>query len=305
VEAKPDFLDAILAQPASDAPRLAFADWLAGQGNLRGEFIRVQCELARLPETDPLLPRLKQREEHLLATQRTALLGPLAALPLDVRFERGFIVSTTLSAHVFLQDGDELFRQAPLREICLKEVQGQLAPVANCAHLNRLERLFLTFNHLNADDTHHLAVSPHLQNLTTLNLGHNRIGDVGLTALAKSTSLPSLQHLWLAKNDIGDAGSIALAASPLLAQLETLRLNGNRLGDVGVQALAASTNVANLKGLNLSGNTFGDTGALALAGSPYLNQLQWLLVKKIECGTEAEQSLRLRFGARLNSESLT
>ncbi len=304
MEAKPDFLDAILAQPESDVPRLAFADWLDAQGDPRGEFIRVQCELARLPETDPLHSRLKQREEHLLATQRNALLGPLAALPLDVRFERGFIVSATLSAGTFLQHADELFREAPLREVCLKEVQGQLAAVANCAHLNRLERLFLTFNHLNAADIHSLAASPHLQSLTTLNLGHNRIGDAGLTALAKSTALPRLQHLWLAKNDIGDDGALALAASPLLAQLKTLRLNGNRLDDAGVRALAAA-NTAGLEGLNLSGNPFSDAGALALARSPCLNQLHWLLVKKVELGVEAAQLLQLRFGVRLNAEPLT
>jgi len=304
VEVKPDFLDAILAQPASDAPRLAFADWLDRQGSPCGEFIHVQCELARLPEIDPLYSRLKQREEHLLTTQRTALLGPLAALPLDVRFERGFIASATLSAGTFLQHADELFRQAPLRELCLKELQGQLAAVANCAHLNRLARLFLTFNHLNAVDIQSLAASPHLRNLTTLNLGHNRIGDAGLTALAKSAGLPSLQQLWLAKNDIGDEGANVLAASPLLARLKTLRLNGNRLGDAGVQALAAA-NTMRLEGLNLSGNHFGDAGALALCRSLNLNQLHWLLVKKVELGTEVEQMLRLRFGVRLNAEPLT
>jgi uncharacterized protein (TIGR02996 family) len=39
---------AVLAYPAEDAPRLVYADWLAehGQGE-RGEFVRVQCELAR------------------------------------------------------------------------------------------------------------------------------------------------------------------------------------------------------------------------------------------------------------------
>lgn len=298
-------LNAVLAEPASDAPRLAFADWLDRHGDPRGGFIRVQCELAQLRATDPTFSQLKQREEYFLATQRNALLGPLARLPLDVRFERGFIASATLSAGIFLQHADELFQQAPLREICLKELQGQLAEVAACVHLNQVERLFLTFNHLDVGDILSLTASPYLRNLTTLNLGHNRLGDAGLIALAQSAGLPSLQHLWLAKNDIGDEGAIALAASPLLTQLKTLRLNGNRLGAASVQALAASANVTNLEGLNLSGNTFGDAGALALARSPYLSQLQWLLVKKVELGKEAEKTMRLRFGARLNAEPLT
>jgi uncharacterized protein (TIGR02996 family) len=42
------FLDAILADPGDDTPRLVYADWLEEYGQAeRGEFIRVQCELAR------------------------------------------------------------------------------------------------------------------------------------------------------------------------------------------------------------------------------------------------------------------
>lgn len=47
------FLAAVLADPASDAPRLQYADYLEGLDGVpidpaRGEFIRVQCALARL-----------------------------------------------------------------------------------------------------------------------------------------------------------------------------------------------------------------------------------------------------------------
>ena len=45
------FLAAIREAPQDDALRLIFADWLDGNGDeARGEFIRVQCELARLDE---------------------------------------------------------------------------------------------------------------------------------------------------------------------------------------------------------------------------------------------------------------
>ena len=40
------FLAAICDEPADDAIRLAFADWLEERGDPRGEFIRVQVELA-------------------------------------------------------------------------------------------------------------------------------------------------------------------------------------------------------------------------------------------------------------------
>ena len=41
------FLADILAHPDDDTPRLIFADWLQENGQeLRGEYIRVQCQLA-------------------------------------------------------------------------------------------------------------------------------------------------------------------------------------------------------------------------------------------------------------------
>src|SRR5687768_16114221 len=68
------FLADIVAHPDEDAPRLIYADWLdehGGRGGAaRAEFIRVQCELARLePEpADPFHPHgmgLREAESFL------------------------------------------------------------------------------------------------------------------------------------------------------------------------------------------------------------------------------------------------
>jgi len=48
-----DFITEILANPDDDMPRLIFADWLEERGDPRSEFIRVQCELARLTPAKP------------------------------------------------------------------------------------------------------------------------------------------------------------------------------------------------------------------------------------------------------------
>lgn len=40
------FLAAILADPQDDGPRLAYADWLMERGDPRGEFVKVQIEIA-------------------------------------------------------------------------------------------------------------------------------------------------------------------------------------------------------------------------------------------------------------------
>lgn len=89
-----DFLAQILATPDDDAPRLVFADWLEEQGNLdRAQFIRAQCDLAKLPAWHPRAIEAAWEAEALLAKGGEAW---RAALPqLDgiewVDFERGFV----------------------------------------------------------------------------------------------------------------------------------------------------------------------------------------------------------------------
>lgn len=75
-----DFMPAILADPASDAPRLVLADFLDEHDDPLGEFIRVQCRIAAVeaevesgedcdnpgcPTCSELRP-LRQRERELL-----------------------------------------------------------------------------------------------------------------------------------------------------------------------------------------------------------------------------------------------
>src|SRR5580765_5805820 len=60
------FLMAIAADPDDDAPRMAYADWLMAEKNPRGEFIRLQLQLARMPADHPARPDLERREKSLL-----------------------------------------------------------------------------------------------------------------------------------------------------------------------------------------------------------------------------------------------
>jgi uncharacterized protein (TIGR02996 family) len=74
------FLEAIRERPNDDALRLIYADWLeehASAGAVRAEFIRVQCEKARLPEGSPRWLELSVREEELRARHERDWLGPL------------------------------------------------------------------------------------------------------------------------------------------------------------------------------------------------------------------------------------
>ncbi len=68
-----DFLADIIEHPADDTPRLIYADWLDEHGQAeRAEFIRVQCELAKLEELEKVpsglsVPRWKDRQWQLEA----------------------------------------------------------------------------------------------------------------------------------------------------------------------------------------------------------------------------------------------
>jgi len=156
------FLAAILASPQDDTPRLVYADWLDDQtekGNdPRAEFIRVQCERARI-DTEQTPTRyaeqwaidnnlriaapacadfwgrvafLRRRERELLSEFGFRWLHPFAEILsaagtftgnlVDVllrHFRRGFVESVTLSAEVWLQYADALAQAAPIREVTL------------------------------------------------------------------------------------------------------------------------------------------------------------------------------------------
>src|SRR6476661_7167875 len=61
-------LSTIAAPPDADLPRLIYADWLEEHGQLdRARLIRVQIELARLPDNEGEPTALQVEEEQLLA----------------------------------------------------------------------------------------------------------------------------------------------------------------------------------------------------------------------------------------------
>src|SRR5215207_1617840 len=74
----------LTAHPDDDTPRLVLADWLEEHGDrhtaARAEFIRVQIELARLPDEDPRREALTRRQDELLKEHEQAWLGPLAGV---------------------------------------------------------------------------------------------------------------------------------------------------------------------------------------------------------------------------------
>jgi uncharacterized protein (TIGR02996 family) len=237
------FLEDVLADPYDDTPRLIFADWLEDQGGpadvARAELIRLQCELARLPERAPGRAEREERAQALLGRYEGEWLGPLGELLNGWELRRGFVECVTAEARVFLAHAEALFRLGPVWSVKILDGRGRIAPLAFCRHLARLTALDLSRNGIDAAGAGALAASAGLRRLTTLNLRNNPLGDDGLEALATSRHLGSLRHLNLRETGLGDRGLRALAAARHIGPLFTLDLTGNRF-EQGLTPLAGS-----------------------------------------------------------------
>jgi uncharacterized protein (TIGR02996 family) len=313
------FLQAVVADPEDDAPRLVFADWLEDHGDaVRAEFIRAQCELTKLPAGDPRRWELQDRERALLAEHGDAWAAPLEGLVRRWQFRRGFVEAVSLPAAALLSHGDELFRLAPVRHAHLPApgvLYGLLrqSPELATRHLRRLTGLDLSAGyvlplqdlprlpqltslnagHLNVTTTgaRLLAGAPLLASLTSLGF-RSRAGDFGPAGvLLQAPHLQRLTTLRLTACRIGDDGVEALLRLPVVSRLTALYLGHNRITPAGVQALASSRAVAGLTTLDLSFNDIRPAGVRTLAGSPHLGQLAELNLSRCGLGDDGAAAL--------------
>lgn len=185
------FLDEIVANPDDDVPRLIYADWLEEQGNPRGEFIRVQCELATLKKTQVRYRELRAREQELWASHG---LEWVKGFPYSLRrcvFRRGFIEESAVALSYFVRNWSKIFRLTPLRHVTFTQVQNRVSLLEDCRGLEMLRSIRLKNCYPNLDTTP-LARSPHLKNIETI-IG--RWSDQGLIELSKSPVVGNLRTL--------------------------------------------------------------------------------------------------------------
>ncbi len=240
------FLQAIIADPENDTPRLIFADWLdEHEQPERAEFIRLQCRLACLDELDPERLRLADRERALedLAGQRWQPQIPKSARYFDRPFRRGFVGLLARTIPDWLVHPDRWDHLTPVEGLECSDASQRARELADSPHLRRLSWLKLQ---LGDDGLAELARSPYLdrvespilQNVVSLDLRATRTSTAGATALARSSHLRNLLHLNLTGNYIGGKGALALAGSPYLPNRLLLNiLSGTTLTDAGRQAL--------------------------------------------------------------------
>ena len=310
------FLAAITASPDDDLPRLVYADWLdetCQQGAAaRAEFIRVQCELERLPPGDDRRLQLRLREAALWKRHRrewtaeaVEAIQPVEAVKPKWEFRRGFLHGLTLQARRFPQVADALFRAAPtVRAARLAQGSGHVAGLLRTPQLERLSDLGLSrmctcgrcpiLNELQT-----LFASPRVANLTRLAVGEDRIDAATVAALVSSTHLTRLRGLDLSQNALGLPGVRVLAAARGFAALRELNLSDNGITPYGGRAIAGAGWLPGIRVLDLSRNRLGDVGGRAVLNAEFGDRLERLELRTNEIGPEVRRLLRARFGARV------
>jgi uncharacterized protein (TIGR02996 family) len=280
-------LQAIIAAPDDDALRLAYADWLAAQGDVdRAAFIRVQCTLAHLAADDGQYAELRQRERELLGQYGYRWAEEFGEQIGEWVYRRGFIECVTLCLETSAEEIRSVLRRAPIRylrdETQLCDLTGVVDVLPDLAHLMGLE-----FWYLYAVDDRlmgRVLSAPELANLRTLILHHDRNGNlINERVLVQALGSPLRANLReLAVNVDGTwRGPTsrlvqAMARSPYLANLHRLTLSNARLGVQTVQAIGRSMSLAGLTQLDLGGCALTAETWRALLVLPQLPRLRWL-----------------------------
>jgi uncharacterized protein (TIGR02996 family) len=261
------FLRGILENPDDDSPRLVYADWLEERADPRAEFIRVQCELAKLPPDDPKWDALEQREWDLLRSHEAEWTKDIKSIVSNWQFHRGFIDTVSLGARACVDHAEKLFQRAPIRHTTLTRVGTSSVSgkeLAACSQLSRLRSLEMKGG-MPLNDLQTVILSPHLKRLVVLGLP-GAPGEI-LQSLAKGGP-PSLEEL----NVIGmyrASQQLSLFAGKSRFSLKKLNLAQTGVAPEHVEQLASSSALTSLTHLNLSDNSgLRVSGAQALASSP-------------------------------------
>jgi uncharacterized protein (TIGR02996 family) len=277
------FLQAIREDPDDDTVRLIFADWLEERGDPRGEFIRVQMELARLPEDDPRRRPLQGRSEALLRQHEPRWVGSLSSRVTGYVFRRGFVEEITLSAAAFITHARELFRLHPIRTVRVFSL-ALLPDTPSYPGQHAVSDFFQL---------------PYLDRVAALHLSNENLGVRQVRGLAETSRLAGLRLLDLTNTGMTVADVQVLAASSHLTGLTTLLLNRNPLDSLGVQALAGSALAAHLTRLELDQTRLANSGARALLESPHLTRLTRLSLRGNDVSAPLQEALLARFGRQV------
>lgn len=285
------FVEAILDDLDDDTPRLVYADWLQDQGDPRGEFIRVQCELDSRPRDDPEYDALEARERALLKKHRAKWIKPLPKLKQQTWgsyseffagrrwFRRGLVEYFTIAKPKAFELHAEELAKGPSRYVQFLEWSRNVTKaIVDSPLLPRLRGIGL------AQRVYEAGLFPELDpervaGLQELSAHEQGLDSAGLTMLLDTLRHTTLRALELGFNDLVAEDLDRLVAWEGFTNLRTLHLGlntGPRDAEgilAAIPRLLESPRIAGLHELDLWGNDLGPAEAAAIASSPHLGRV--------------------------------
>jgi uncharacterized protein (TIGR02996 family) len=178
---------AVLAKPAHDGPRRAYAKHLESTGDELGEYIRLSLA------TDRNRPANTDRQLELHNKLQARLTAPIASWIQSHQPDRGLVALVKMDGQTFIDHGADVFAKAPIQHLSLVDTKAVFAQVMKNPILAKVQTLSLENNGLGDAEAKLLADCPHLKHLLFLNLYGNEIGQPGLEAIAASKNLSAMR----------------------------------------------------------------------------------------------------------------
>jgi uncharacterized protein (TIGR02996 family) len=292
------FVQAILENPDDDGVRLVYADWLEEHDDPRGEFIRLQIQLARearnLPSSSLVRERLEQREQDLLEKLEREWVPRIEMPAGEARISLVRGMPEQLELYI---DGESFHEPGTLALLGFLSRVGEWSTrwgirrlVAWQGGITRLPG-FVDWPPLRRIDSLHFDIDGH---------GSTTVGPAGVRVLVGSPELTHLKRLELRGQELGDEGARVIADSRFLQHLHTLDLNGNEITTDGALAILESPNLPSLVDIDLGSNQIEDRVWGIFLHSPRWADLKRLVVTDYDLSDESFERLSGYFGDRLD-----
>lgn len=272
------FLETIRSDLDDDTPRRILADYLAEQGDPRGDLIALQCALYSMSASERRRSPLWSQERQLLEQNESQWIGNLGPLVRQIEFQRGFLRLILDERGIEKRNIRLLLQQDQMLD-WVEEIRF-VGAVHHFIGLGQaLEKLGIPG--LDLSNTIHSRIGlglrdwPPLSTINRLRLDANQIDTVILASLCHDLPFPQLRCLGLADNRLTSRSMLSLVASPVIRTVTRLDLNRNQLEDQGFDYLINDTSTcAGLLQLQVSANRITAAGTISLTSSPYLRHLE-------------------------------
>lgn len=286
----------ILADPASEAARLVYADHLIDLGDPRGELVQAQCRFEKIEWDDPQRRAIDERIADLLSAYETEWTRDVRALGFDdhlqqVTLRRGFVEKATVEAKDAARLVPQLRAITPLRELHVgAKDDAYLADVGRVGAT--LEAL--SFRAYTRDIARAIALRmpswPYNGKLSTLHVAGPEVAN----AIASIPALGTLKRLRVGA--IQPQGMAHLAAATHLGGVHTLELPQSSLGPDGLSALARG-NLSGLLRLQLEHARVAGDAIVPLAHAAFAPKLVQLRVHHNKLALAGARTLAEHFPA--------